>query len=179
LNNFFVLGGDLNAKHKAWLNQYNEERRIKLNNWLIQNNFNFKCQTHLTDAPTYPRTNSYLDLFLTDIILGTIDVDQLNRIKTIPYDSDHKSIYIPIELPNKFELKSSTNKTYANYRVNWDNFLAEYRDAVKIPNNRNLTISEVDHHFKKNGKNNSNHYGRIYTGNGKQKYLRYDHVQKN
>ena len=66
LENYYIIGGDMNAKHTNWNNKENNSRGISLNDWINYNSITYKSKLHYTDASTYPRTNAYLDFFIID-----------------------------------------------------------------------------------------------------------------
>ena len=67
LENYYIIGGDMNAKHTNWNNKENNSRGISLNDWINYNSITYKSKLHYTDAPTYPRTNASLSI--TEYIL--------------------------------------------------------------------------------------------------------------
>jgi len=64
LRNYYILAGDLNAKHMDWKN--NNPRGIALKTWVERNNITYKIRLLSTKYPSYPNRNSFLDIVLTD-----------------------------------------------------------------------------------------------------------------
>ena len=82
-NNYYILAGDLNARHRNWLNSVNNSRGITTNSWLENNYTLFRCKLYHTSIPTFHRdTNSYIDLAIAD---GRI---KFNRFPTPKSNND-------------------------------------------------------------------------------------------
>lgn len=67
--NYYVIAGDLSAKHTNWANNNNNERNITFKNWLQDNDIDYKINLYHTNIPSYPRSNSFIDLVLADLRL--------------------------------------------------------------------------------------------------------------
>lgn len=64
LRNHYLLAGDLNARHRNWLNQVNNTRGITLNDWLERNYMQFRGKLNHSVLPTFERGvgNSIIDI---------------------------------------------------------------------------------------------------------------------
>ena len=82
--NFYILAGDLNAKHSTWKNSMSNPRGTFLNLWLEENKIQFKAQLYNTDLPSFPRGNSYLDICIIDCRILLETKNNANEIETIP-----------------------------------------------------------------------------------------------
>ena len=148
LNNYFGIAGDLNAKHTAWNNPYYNGRGLALFNWVTDNNRDFRIALRGTNVPTYPRTNSYIDIGLTDSRLQTCNLNPDGTIKTIDIDSDHRAICIHFMLP-KIEDQIALSVPHNPYNYNktdWEAFQTELvsNNDIIIPQTRNLSNTEID-----------------------------------
>lgn len=116
-NNYYIIAGDLNAKHKAWKNNENNTRGNFLNNWIHENDIKYKIKLYGTDIPTFPRGKSYLDICLTDSRLN-IKLNSNDELRAIPYDSDHNAVSIQISNPleSSWLIESVTQKHSKNYK---------------------------------------------------------------
>ena len=95
-NNYFLLAGDLNAKHSAWDNITNNNRRIALYNWLNTNQITYRLSLLYTEVPTYPKGGSFLDVCIADNRLHFHDLTTDNKLKSYKYDSGHRTIKISL-----------------------------------------------------------------------------------
>ena len=116
-NNWYLLAGDLNARHLRWQDNYQNPRGLYLNNWLNINNMKFRTKLVGPVESTYPSGNSYLDLCLHD---NRIKIQNLSneRLKTFPYDSDHKGIQINFSLQDMDDL--TLESASPHYRLNFN-----------------------------------------------------------
>ena len=96
-NNYFLLAGDLNAKHSAWNNTTNNNRRIALYNWLNPNQIILLTLLH-TEVPTYSKGGSFLNVCIADNRLHFHDLTTHNKLKSYKYNSDHRTVSINISL---------------------------------------------------------------------------------
>lgn len=91
LTNYYIIAGDFNAKHTEWANTENNERGIKLKEWIDDNDIHYKIRLYNTDAPSYPRGESFIDLVMADARVQ-LTTNQVGNLYTFPFDSDHKAI---------------------------------------------------------------------------------------
>ena len=115
---------------------------------------------HHSDLPSYPRTESYLDLCITDnrIILNNKELQV--GLKTLPFASDHNAIYFNITIPNdNINLNDEEIIHIYNYKsTNWKKFAKTINKNYNfqtnnsqnlVPNDRNLNNNEIDLYIKK------------------------------
>ena len=62
LDKYFILAGDLNAKHQDWGNTIANQKGFKIKEWMSDHEISFKCKIVAITIPSYPRTKSFLDL---------------------------------------------------------------------------------------------------------------------
>lgn len=97
LNNYFVLAGDLNAKHPSWGDMLANTRGNKLYQWFADNQIKFKASLLGPELPSFPSGNSFLDIVMHDVRISIINTHN-NKIRILPYDSDHNSLFLEIEM---------------------------------------------------------------------------------
>lgn len=150
--NYYILAGDLNAKHSKWQNAVNNPRGIFLHDWLTQNSIIYKTKMYSTELPSYPRGNSFLDLCFTDCRLEVETIGE-NYLNTIHYDSDHNAIQMNVTLSGdrSLQLETQVEEHQLNFRsTDWVRFKDRMRERnnYKLPYNRNLSNDEIDEHLK-------------------------------
>lgn len=152
-NNYYILAGDLNSKHTNWGNSTNNSKGISLQNWLSEFEIDFRCKLYASTLPSYSRCGSYLDICISDCRLNIITQnDTPNCLNTIDYDSDHNALEIIAILNNEREIfdffTDDPIPKYNYKKANWKKFecniISNINNAPKIPNNRNLTNTEID-----------------------------------
>jgi len=153
LENYYILAGDLNAKHTDWKNSNNNPRGIALKKWIGENILPFKLRLLSTKYPSYPNGNSFLDIVLADIRLTFQNTDNNCDLENIPYDSDHNAVKFNISLKDDNGLELETNNIKHKYdfkKTDWKKFSSTLRETIidKIPNNRNLTNSEINEYLQ-------------------------------
>ena len=65
-NSFFIIAGDLNARHPDWGDSTINSRGGYLKNWLSSNAIEYRINLFAPCQATYPKADSYLDLCLAD-----------------------------------------------------------------------------------------------------------------
>lgn len=169
-NNYYILAGDLNAKHSNWLNSVQNPRGLFLYNWIQENEIDYRCQLYGTANSSFPSHNSFLDLCIADSRLtlhssafDDDDDDRINILETISFDSDHCAVKISFSYVNDsiFELIRNEEIPLLNYnKMNWEQFhrsiMLKYNncqfiendvDNNIVPNNRNLSKIEIDQYL--------------------------------
>lgn len=150
-NNYFIIAGDINARHKNWNDSSNNMRGRFLTRWLDSNSINFKINFITASNPTFKPAQSYLDVCLIDSRLSITNTVN-NKLKTIEYDSDHDAILFTVkltpELSNQF-YQPRKKYIYQYKRTNWDKFNKKLLNKLpnRIPDNRNLFNDEIDLHL--------------------------------
>lgn len=162
LSNYYLIAGDLNAKHVNWSNAVNNPRGVFLNSWITDSLINFRCKLLASSTPTFPSSGSFLDLCIADTRLcfhnkdGIIN-DTINPIliglEVFPYASDHFALYIEIsyEKDSPFIIHKHEEKSMYNFNnTNWIRLQAEIVkrcNLLEIDSKRNLTNDEIDKGF--------------------------------
>lgn len=156
VNNLYIIAGDINSKHTNWGNSINNAKGVILNNWIIENEFKYRCKLYASEYPSYPRCGSFLDVCLADErIFIEKQNDSTNCLKTLDYDSDHNALQFKIAQnsqmkPFEFlraEKNSRLNFKKTNLKKLTSNIINSlHRDSL-IPNDRNLSNDEIDYHL--------------------------------
>ena len=158
LNNYYILAGDLNCKHVDWSNSINNSKGLILDKWLNDNSINFRCSLISSVYPSFPRSRSFIDLCILDHRLNFQKQNNtINCLKNLSYDSDHDAVQLIVHGLNKhdiFELILNDCKPqYLFKQTNWKKFQKEIENTIEndplVPNNRNLSNSEIDFHLKR------------------------------
>lgn len=147
-NSWYVLAGDLNARHPLWSDTSNH-RGIYLSNWIEENEFTYRNCLYGPEKPTFPRSKAFLDLAICDSRLDITNLKE-DKLKVFPFDSDHRGITFTIELPNELKIIIENSKEHEfNFaKADWEAFQEFLKEnAVPIPNNNNLTNNEIDSHL--------------------------------
>lgn len=153
LDTYYILAGDLNAKHTNWKNLNNNPRGIALNKWMAENSMRYKAQLLSTKYPSYPNGHSYLDIVIIDTRITLHDISNDHSLDTVPYDSDHNAIKFSVSLDKEsvFELEDRNSERKYNLRnMNWEKFRKTLTESIniKVPNNRNLTMNEITEYIQ-------------------------------
>ncbi|CAK9816206.1 Probable RNA-directed DNA polymerase from transposon X-element [Anthophora plagiata] len=157
-NNYYLLAGDLNAKHHAWGNTMNNARGISLNKWFLENQITYKIKFYRTAVPSYPKSGAFIDLCLADNRIKFQNMDSNNLLRSFNYDSDHTASIITISIPstNYFLFEETSPQIQYNFnKTDWFTF-QEFlinNNNLTIPNNRNLKTNEIDTHIDTLNKN--------------------------
>lgn len=148
--NYYIIAGDLNAKHKSWKNPTNNGRGIYIHTWLKENQISYKAKLYGSDIPTYPRCSSFLNIVIADYRLK-IDTmtDHPNELKVIPYDSDHNALKFQVTHPTDtlWSLETHLEPHRFNFqKADWEKFKEELKrkHSMKLPNDRNLSLDEIN-----------------------------------
>ncbi|XP_050484052.1 uncharacterized protein LOC126870410 [Bombus huntii] len=90
--NYYIIAGDLNAKHTSWKNEINNTRGNFIRNWLDNKSIHYKTNLYSSELPSYPKGGSYLDICLANVRLKFQNLPPNNTLKTLAYDSDHNAL---------------------------------------------------------------------------------------
>ncbi|XP_034944089.1 uncharacterized protein [Chelonus insularis] len=152
-NIFFIIAGDLNARHTAWGDTRMNTRGAAFYNWTRNSNYALKVAHYSSMFPTFPKASSYLDHCICDSRLSLVGLIN-NKLDTIPYDSDHNGIIFSIDTHSIFQgiIRPPPPPIRFNYRcTKWDDFtdhlLSARNSSDQIPADRNLSIEEIDNHI--------------------------------
>lgn len=66
LSHYYIIAGDLNARHRSWMDRVNNMRGNTIFNWLNDYGMEFRCQLQNTRVPTFERGESFLDIAAAD-----------------------------------------------------------------------------------------------------------------
>ena len=147
--NYYIIAGDLNAKHTSWKNEINNTRGNSVRTWLDNKSIFYKTNLYGSELPSYPKGRSYLDICLADARIKFQNLRPNNTLKTIDYDSDHNAIVFQISknTSDYLTLETQTETPRYNYKkTDWKKFqnLLEQNCDLKIYNNVNLTDRQID-----------------------------------
>lgn len=149
---YYIIAGDFNARHTNWNDTLCNERGCKLQNWIETNHIRTKSTLINPLHPTYPSAKSYLDHCLIDSRLHITDLVN-EKLLTLPYESDHNAITFTLNtqsMETRLAMPITPNARFNYKKTNWKKFeeyLQEHRDDYQIPQNRNLTIEEIDNNI--------------------------------
>ncbi|XP_076660758.1 uncharacterized protein LOC143364146 [Halictus rubicundus] len=154
IDNFYILAGDLNAKHTDWHNISNNNRGVTLRKWLQHNEIQYKVTLLNTLLPSFPNSGSFIDICLADNRIKFLRLPAPGRLNTHEYDSDHRATEMTITLDSNEPLIIDEQIHSAKYnynKTNWQDFQENLlnSDNTIIPNTRNLTIDEIDNYIEK------------------------------
>ncbi|XP_050488682.1 uncharacterized protein LOC126872621 [Bombus huntii] len=147
--NYYIIAGDLNAKHTSWKNEINNTRGNFIRNWLDNKSIHYKTNLYSSELPSYPKGGSYLDICLADARLKFQNLRPNNTLKTLAYDSDHNALVFQINKSTSdfLTLETQTETPRYNYKkTDWKKFqnTLEQNCDLKIYNNVNLTNRQID-----------------------------------
>lgn len=146
-NVFFIIAGDLNARHSSWGDTAHNQRGRYMANWK-NTAIKFKINFLHPAEPTFPRSGSYLDMGLVDARLTIVD-SRNGKSRVVRAESDHKALSFTVCLRNLGENAIETRAPKHRFlykKTNWEKFKekAEAHYHRNIPHNRNLSIEEID-----------------------------------
>lgn len=152
--NYYIIAGDLNAKHTNWLNKENNPRGLSLNKWLVNNEFQFRSKLYCTQFPSYPLGESYLDIIIADVRIDFNNTVDSFKLPNIPYDSDHNAVLAHVSFSSDIQIPLTNNikNQKYNYKLaDWEKFTNTLKHDFKleIPNDKNLTIQETIEYLQK------------------------------
>ena len=62
--NYYIIAGDLDAKHTSWTNELNSTRGNFIRNWLDNKSIHYKTNHYSSELSSYPKGRSCLDICL-------------------------------------------------------------------------------------------------------------------
>ena len=168
INNYYIIAGDLNARHKNWMNPVNNCRGITVNSWLENNFTQFRCRLYHSSLPTFHRGTSFIDLAIAD---GRIKFHRTQTTNTnndrfgllgLPSNSDHDAIKMIVSINHEMEIPLQNISGRLKFEsVNWPLFTRRlsnlYHSAISsgggngyeiTPSTRNLSNAEIDDYLK-------------------------------
>nr|XP_034178590.1 uncharacterized protein LOC117603495 [Osmia lignaria] len=146
-NVFFIIAGDLNARHTSWGDTTHNQRGRYMASWMNSAS-QFKINFLHPMEPTYPRSGSFLDMGLVDARLTITDTVN-GKVRVARAESDHKALSFIVCLRNMGENAVETSPRRHRFlykKTNWEKFqeTAEANYQRNIPANRNLSNEEID-----------------------------------
>ncbi|XP_018400714.1 PREDICTED: uncharacterized protein LOC108778109, partial [Cyphomyrmex costatus] len=147
--NYYILAGDLNAKHTDWRNKINNPRGVSFRLWLQTNELKYRSILLCSKYLSYPNGQSFLDLVLADARLKFQVLEDDVFLTNIPYDSDHNALLYNVEIESEDEFLLDANNPIRKFnykKANWEKFNShlEQNFNIVIPNDRNLNINEIN-----------------------------------
>lgn len=144
----FIIGGDFNAKHELWSNSKKCPNGELLYDWYTTN---FNCDDfsiEFTREPTRKglHNSSFLDIFFVSNRLKIHYPNPDNLLDVVDGISDHVGVKMIVDLNSKVSKKAPILSPNFG-KTNWNRFnhyLNEKMSALDIPEDRNMTISELD-----------------------------------
>lgn len=161
-NNYYIIAGDLNAKHTNWNNTIHNTRGVFLDNFIRENQIDYKCTLYGTAESSFPSYGSFLDICIADVrlVLHGSENDS-NSLETCTFDSDHCALIMNFSFvtDSPFELVRNIDVPKLNFaKTDWVRFdrslMSSYRLQIisnqiePIPNDRNLSRIEIDNHLE-------------------------------
>lgn len=147
-----IIGGDFNAKHPLWHNQVTCTQGRALDRWLDQNQIHRHLKLECPCVYTY-RTNhvaSVLDFFIISDSLDIIRGQYNSNLDVLDYDSDHRAVALNIRLAGRI-LKEDQQSVPNYHNVDWSHFKNQLDNKIRlvqIPETRNMSAAEIDHHLE-------------------------------
>lgn len=123
----FLLGGDLNSKHRLW----NCVKGNQAGNILFQEMQKRNFVVNFPDSPTYfpPQasrsTPSTIDFFLSNGHFDATDIRTVNELS-----SDHLPVSLVLELSNPIKANVFMSKCYA--KADWDKYKSYLNDRIDL-----------------------------------------------
>lgn len=148
------MTGDFNARHPLWGNTVTNQRGHYLKDWLDNNDITYKATLTGPCEPTFPESNSYLDLCINDMRLNILNLRN-HKIPTFPYDSDHNRLKIKLRIPYNEGLiieENEINNSINFSNTKWNLFytkLLNHQFNFTIPTDVNLTNLEIEEYLDK------------------------------
>lgn len=145
VDNYYIIAGNFNARHTAWGDSVDRRKGILLKKWIDNEGIGFKAKVIPPSQPTFPSTNSFLDLCILDVRLLLTDTIH-GKINVHDYNSDHKALIFTVSLKHAVQnVDPSCSYRFTFKKTNWNKF---QKHIIKnhnnnIPFNRNLTNSEI------------------------------------
>lgn len=145
---YYIIAGDLNALHKSWGDRDTNQRGRYLKQWETSHNIRYKLRVLTPIAPTYKLALLFLDVCLADSKLEFLDGTN-GKLNILPCDSDHAAITFTFGFVDDGVIRD--NPAAPSFRHNfkstkWEKFSKKLAHSYShiIPDNRNLTLPEID-----------------------------------
>ena len=92
--NYYIMAGDLNAKHTNWQNNCNNTKGTALRTCIDDNDILYKIMLYGPELPSFLSGNSYIDLCLADTRVKILNIKRNETIETIDFGSDHNALLL-------------------------------------------------------------------------------------
>lgn len=96
-NNYYLLAGDLNAKHASWDNESANTRGAYLHSWHSNKEIDYRISLRGSSSPSFPKSGAFIDLCLVDSRISFHDLVD-GKIECVDYDSDHKALRMCVSI---------------------------------------------------------------------------------
>lgn len=139
IRNKFLLGGDLNSKHRLW----NCVKGNTAGKILFQEMQKRNFMIHFTDTPTYypPQANrttpSTIDVLLSNGLIVIKDLKTINELT-----SDHLPVFFQVELSNELRPTPPMRKRYNE--ADWAKYKSCLNDSINLLSFTSQLNSVVD-----------------------------------
>ncbi|XP_076764851.1 uncharacterized protein LOC143431798 [Xylocopa sonorina] len=148
-NHYYLLAGDLNAKHTDWGNPSKNDRGTSLQRWITEDQIKFRLSVRRPKLPTFPKSGAFIDLCIADNRIQFLNLSGSNTLRSFDYDSDHRGSIMEISISTLEHLiieETSLPIRYNFSHTNWNKFhkFLSDNDNTNIPNNTNISITEID-----------------------------------
>lgn len=144
-NALHIIGGDYNAHHKEWNEQYSCTNGKNIYNWYETNKNINKLNLYAAENPTCFRSvpGTYVDFGIYSDELKIINSNNNKKMQSERF-TDHAAIVIEMECTPE-QISTNIIKDYS--KTNWTElktYINEKIKSVKIPLNKNLNTNEID-----------------------------------
>lgn len=99
-SNYFLLVGDLNARHKQWGDTVTNTRGAQIQNWINEKATNLRLELLPPAQPIFNRSQSLLDIGIIDNRLQIQNLVENSKIQVVDYTNDHQALLIEINIKN-------------------------------------------------------------------------------
>ncbi|XP_015435693.1 PREDICTED: uncharacterized protein LOC107191219 [Dufourea novaeangliae] len=149
--NYYILAGDLNARHKEWGDRVHNQRGKFIKQWEAKVDLTYRLNLITPALPTFKPSQSFLDICIADSRLMLAN-SYNGKASTLPYDSDHSAISLEFEILNDYlslQTISDDGHRFNFKATKWDKFAKFIAQSYisDIPFDRNLSIHEIDSHL--------------------------------
>lgn len=149
---YYVIAGDPNIKSIQFGNSLANQRGRAFDRWDLNSSSHWKFKYFPPCEPTYIRKNSFLDICFIDDRLAVSNLTNDNKLKTLPFDSDHKAITFTVALPNRQIVPPATAQSpiYNFKATKWTKFQNHLNSTHnwQVPDETNLTQAELDKYLE-------------------------------
>lgn len=143
----YVVGGDFNAKSPHWGGNVWCQNGREIYEWMQNNNEKYNVKIMATSNPTCHRSTngSFIDFAIASDKINFTNINNLNKLPTIDYFSDHSAIIMEIKCEEINKRKQIEVKCYK--KANWkkiNQFLEKELKLLNIPITDNMPTERID-----------------------------------